>query len=157
MSGAAHGTAVAIQGWAVLLIGKSGSGKSDLALRLIDRGATLVGDDYVTLHQSETLLVSPTKELAGKLEIRGLGIVSQPYQTDCPLRLLVELGEDGERMPPSWPLRDIAGWSVPLLRLSGFAVSAPVKVEYALQSLIDDKAWPVRLKTTIASPESSQP
>jgi HPr kinase/phosphorylase len=145
MSGVVHGTAVAIDGWAVLLNGKSGTGKSDLAFRLLDRGATLIGDDYVELHHGETLRVSPADGLAGKLEIRGIGIVERPYQTGVPLRLLAELGDEGDRLPSSWPLRDIEGWSVPLIRLQGFTASAPIKIEQALNSVVDAGLFPVRL------------
>jgi HPr kinase/phosphorylase len=143
MSALVHGTAVEIDGWAVLLTGPSGSGKSDLALRLIDRGAVLVGDDYVAT--DDDLQIAPKSEIAGKLEVRGIGIISMPYSAPSPLRLLVELGEEGERLPASWPLRDIAGWSVPLLRLNAFAASAPIKVELALKSIIDEGPVPVRL------------
>jgi HPr kinase/phosphorylase len=145
VTGVVHGTAVAIGGWAALFTGKSGSGKSDLALRLLDRGAALIGDDYVELHDGEALLVSPAKELAGKLEIRGIGIVERPFHEGVPLRLIAELGDEGERWPPSWPLRDIEGWSVPLIHLQAFAASAPIKIEQALHSVVDARLFPVRL------------
>lgn len=143
MSKAIHGTAVEIHDWAVLLMGTSGSGKSDLALRLIDRGAVLVGDDYVELDKD--CQITPVPALAGKLEIRGLGIVEKPYKQHSPLRLIVELGEEGERLPASWPLRDLNEWSLPCLRLYGFVASAPIKVEHALKSVIDAALHPVRL------------
>jgi HPr kinase/phosphorylase len=146
MSSAVHGTAVEIGGWAVLLTGKSGSGKSDLALRLLDRGATLVGDDYVDLRETTNMpCIRPAEKLAGKLEIAGLGIFERSYRPESPLRLIIELGEEGERHPVSWPLRDLQGWSVPLLRMDGFATSAPIKVELALKSIIDERMFPVRL------------
>jgi HPr kinase/phosphorylase len=138
-----HGTAVAIGGLAVLLTGNSGSGKSDLALRLIDRGAILVGDDQVQV--DDPLTVSPHPALAGKLEVRGIGILSKPFIEAVPLRLIIQLGDDGERLPSSWPLTDLLGWSVPSLRLSAFAASAPIKVEHALQRVIDEGLLPVRL------------
>ncbi len=143
MTAAIHATAVAIDGLAVLLTGPSGSGKSDLGLRLIDRGAVLIGDDYVELDAE--LMVRPVAALAGKLEIRGLDIVDEHYVAPCPLRLIVELGADGERAPASWPMRDLNGWSLPLLRLNAFAASAPLKVEYALKSVVDAGLQPVRL------------
>jgi hypothetical protein len=146
MSNALHGTAVEIDGWAVLLTGAAGSGKSDLALRLLDRGAQLVGDDYVDLgHAGEFLLIRPAKELAGKLEIRGIGIVEVAYRAESPLRLIAELGEDGERHPTSWPLREKGGWAIPAMRLNAFAASAPIKIERALKSVVDDGLFPVRL------------
>jgi HPr kinase/phosphorylase len=145
MNAAVHGTAVAINGWAVLLTGVSGSGKSDLALRLIDRGAVLVGDDYVGLDAN--LQISPVAALAGKFEIRGLGVVEVIHEAPRPLRLLVELGDGGERSPESWPLRDLNGWSLPLLRLNAFTASAPIKIERALKSVVDASLHPVRMTT----------
>lgn len=143
MNALVHGTAVEIDGWAVLLTGQSGSGKSDLALRLIDRGAVLVGDDYVEI--DDELTAHPKSEIAGKLEVRGLGITKMDHRAPSPLRLLVELGDDGERLPASRPLRDLNGWSIPLLRLDAFAASAPIKVELALKSVVDEGVLPVRL------------
>jgi hypothetical protein len=149
MNSAVHGTAVEIGGWAVLLTGKTGSGKSDLALRLLDRGATLVGDDYVELSvANDTLGVNPSERLAGKFEIRGIGIVRRDYRRGSPLRLIAELGEEGERHPASWPLCELQGWSIPLFRLNGLAGSAHIKVEHALQSVIDEGLLPVRLSPT---------
>jgi HPr kinase/phosphorylase len=146
MNAPIHGTAVDIDGWAVLLTGQSGSGKSDLAMRMIDRGAQLVGDDYVELHDSFGLpQVRPTERLAGKLEVRGIGIIEVEYRAASSLMLVVELGEDGERIPASLPQRDLHGWSLPLLRLNGFAASAPIKVQLLLKSIVDGGQFPVRL------------
>ncbi|MEQ1537355.1 MAG: HPr kinase/phosphatase C-terminal domain-containing protein [Sphingorhabdus sp.] len=141
-----HGTAVEINNGAVLLIGPSGAGKSDLALRLIDRGAKLVGDDAVTLHDPNgVLVISGVGGYGNRMEVRGVGIFDMEASAKCPLRLLVELGTDGERLPASWPLRDLHSWSLPVLRLDAFAASAPIKVELALQSVVDEALHPVRL------------
>jgi HPr kinase/phosphorylase len=146
MSVALHGTAVEIDGYAVLMMGKSGSGKSDLALRLIDRGAKLVGDDAVTFHsRDEALLVQASGAIENRIEVRGVGIFDMEATAECPLRLLIELGADGERLPASWPLRDLNGWSLPVLRMDGFTASAPIKVELALKSVVDEDLHPVRL------------
>lgn len=146
MTGALHATAVEIDGYAMLLTGASASGKSDLALRLIDRGARLVGDDAVhCLEASGVLLVKGATSLSGRLEVRGIGIFEMDVAEQSPLRLIVELGGDGVRHPESWPLREIAGWSVPVLRLNGFAASAPIKIELALKSVVDEGLQPVRL------------
>jgi HPr kinase/phosphorylase len=141
-----HGTAVEISGYAVLLMGQSGAGKSDLALRLIDRGAKLVGDDAVILHRhDDTLFVRAVGAIENRIEVRGVGIFDMERAAECPLRLLVELGADGERLPASWPLRDLQGWSLPVLCLNGFAASAPIKIELALKSVVDEGLYPVRL------------
>ncbi|MFW6027625.1 MAG: HPr kinase/phosphorylase, partial [bacterium] len=72
-----HATCVEAEGCGILLRGPSGSGKSDLALRLIERGAVLVADDQVMLAGEDgAVWASPPPELAGRIEIRGVGIVS---------------------------------------------------------------------------------
>ena len=69
-----HATAIAIGGRAVLLRGPSGSGKSDLALRLIDAGARLVSDDYSQLRrEDDTILVRAPKPISGLIEAREIG------------------------------------------------------------------------------------
>lgn len=88
---------VAIDGRAVLIEGPSASGKSSLALALIDRGAVLVGDDGVTLEAREgRLWASPPPNIAGKLEIRNLGIVTLPV-TSAPLSLVLMLDDAAPR------------------------------------------------------------
>src|ERR1041385_2406330 len=91
-----NGTAVAWRGMGVLILGPSGSGKSDLTLRLIDSGATLIADDVVELKRDgEVLLLSSPAEgpagLRGKREIKGLGIMSVPAAPpDIPLSLVLQ-------------------------------------------------------------------
>jgi serine kinase of HPr protein (carbohydrate metabolism regulator) len=130
-----HATTVALDGRAVLLIGPSGAGKSDLALRLIDRGAELVADDYTVLVQDGDLLVAESpRTIAGRMEVRGLGIVERPYRIVAPVALVVALGEEGERMPePRWI--ELAGVDVPEIVIDPRWPSAPIKVEWALARL----------------------
>ena len=129
-----HGTAVAINGAGVLLRGPSGSGKSDLALRLIDAGAVLVADDRVALSRdgAEVAAVAP-EAIGGKLEVRGLGIVRLPA-VSAPLRLIVDLVEsdDVERLPKARETV-LLGVALPVLELAPFEASAPVKVRLALR------------------------
>ena len=131
-----HATAVAIDGRGILLLGPSGAGKSDLALRLIDRGAKLIADDRVDLvHRDDRVTMSAPARIAGLLEVRGLGIVDFP-SVEAPLTLAIELvpGEEVERFPdPDAEL--FCGLAVPLLRLNPFELSAPIKVELALNRL----------------------
>src|SRR3712207_9591305 len=95
-----HASCVAIHGHAVLIAGRSGSGKSDLALRLIDRGADLVSDDYVIVRRvAGRLLASPPDNIRSKMEIRGLGILEFHHVSDVPVCLMVELAAEVERMP----------------------------------------------------------
>jgi len=87
-----HATCVELGGAGIVLLGPSGSGKSDLALRLIDRGARLVADDQLAVErQGDRLLGRPAAALAGLLEVRGFGIVKLPWQAVCPLGLAVGL------------------------------------------------------------------
>lgn len=130
-----YGTTVAVDGDGVLLRGPSGIGKSDLALRLIDDGAALVADDQTVLaRQNGAVVASPPAELAGKLEVRGLGIVSMPTLKATPLRLVVDL--DGpvpvERLPRA-AATQILGVDIPVMRLAAFEGSAPAKIRLALR------------------------
>ena len=83
-----HVSSVAIDGRAVLIAGRSGAGKSDLALRLIDRGALLVSDDYTFVRraQSQALASAPAR-IAGRIELRGVGIVELETAQDVPVAL----------------------------------------------------------------------
>ena len=139
-----HATAVAIDGNGVLLIGPSGSGKSDLALRLIDRGAMLISDDAVELSVTgKQPMLAAAPNIAGKLEIRGVGICAVDTASCAPLRMVAELATDVDRMPDATVTTVMAGFDVPLLKLVPFEVSAAIKLEYALRSVVDAGQWPV--------------
>lgn len=130
-----HASCVMIDGAAVLLHGPSGSGKSDLALRLIDRGAALVSDDYTILRRAgDRLVASPPINIAGKIEVRGLGVIDMPHVAEADVRLLVALDEQTPRMPDEQPHRRlIAGISIPVITLPPLHSSSPIKVELALR------------------------
>jgi len=129
-----HATCVAIGDRAVLLIGASGSGKSDLALRLIDRGATLVSDDQTLLTVVDgTLLAAPPATIAGLIEVRGIGIVPLPHRAETPIALAVRLGEPVVRMPEAGLAETINGIAIPLVRADSREASAPLKIELALR------------------------
>jgi HPr kinase/phosphorylase len=121
-----HGTCVARDGAGVLLLGSSGTGKSDLALRLLGRGFVLVADDQVDV--IDGFARAPTA-LAGLLEVRGLGIVRLPYLSDVKLAVVVVLTEQSERLPH--PERH-AELDLPLVRFNAMEVSAPDRVALAL-------------------------
>jgi len=132
MSETVHATTVAIEGRAVLIFGRSGAGKSDLALRLIDRGARLVSDDYtIVTARGGTLVTSPPDTIAGKMELRGVGIIELSHDSAVPAALIVDLDHDPDRLPEPGT-RDIAGIAVPVISLHGLEPSAPIKVEKAL-------------------------
>lgn len=135
-TGAHHLTCVAIGGHAVLIEGPSGAGKSDLALRLIDRGAALVSDDYtvLTAHGSRLIAAAPAT-IAGRIEVRGVGIVAMEYLPEAPVSLLVVLAGTVERLPVD-AIRRIADIPVPVVTLNGGEPSAPIKVELALRRVV---------------------
>ncbi len=119
----------------MLIEGASGAGKSDLALRLIDRGATLVSDDQVVLaRRGAFLYASAPATIAGKLEVRGLGIVDVQHLAEAPLALVVRLGAP-ERLPEP-RRRSIDGVDLPEIVVAAFEASAPVKVEWALRAVV---------------------
>jgi HPr kinase/phosphorylase len=104
-----HASAVRVGNRAVLIRGPSGSGKSRLAFDLILAGrsgqippAILVGDDRVHLVTSAgNLIVRPARELAGLIEIRGLGIRQTDHADEAVVGLVVDLvAADAERLPP---------------------------------------------------------
>jgi serine kinase of HPr protein (carbohydrate metabolism regulator) len=128
-----HASTVALDGRAVMIIGISGSGKSDLALQLIDRGFTLVSDDQTIVQKrGERLHASAPATIRGKLEIRGVGIVPMPVVEDVPVALVVELASVIQRLPDPSRERMICGLSVPLISVDAQTASAPSKVSLAL-------------------------
>jgi len=132
-----HGSCVEIDGRGVLLRGPSGRGKSDLALRLIDRGARLVADDRVDINeQAGVLTASAPAPIAGRLEIRGVGIISVAAVAAAPLELVVELVEleDVERLPEP-RFSSFLGINIPLIRLVASEASAAAKVRLVVRSL----------------------
>ena len=131
-----HATAVAAEGRAVLICGPSGSGKSDLALQLIDRGFVLVSDDQTIVRKSGgRLLADAPDSIAGKLEIRGIGIVEMERVGDVGVALVVELTSDIQRLPDDSRERVVLGIPVPLISVDAKTASAPSKVALALDRL----------------------
>jgi len=133
-----HGTCVAIAGEAVLLRGKPGSGKSDLALRLIDAGARLVADDQTELtRRGGAITAAAPAAIAGRIEIRGVGILACPSVATARLRLVVDLVAAGEveRMPEAQTCLYLEQ-AVPLLRLAAFEASTPAKIRLALAAAV---------------------
>lgn len=131
-----HATSVAIDGRAVLLCGPSGMGKSDLALRLIDRGAILISDDYTIIKWVDGRLeATAPNTIVGKMEVRGVGVVDMPCTDYARIALIVDLSNDIDRLPLDPELRAIAGADVPVVRIAPFEASAPIKVELALKTV----------------------
>ena len=132
----AHASTVAVDGRAVLISGPSGSGKSDLALRLLDRGFTLVSDDQTIVRRDgDRLLASAPPTIKGKLEIRGVGIVEMETVTDVPVALYVELTSEIVRLPDDRRERPVLGVNLPLISVDAQTASAASKVALALDRL----------------------
>ncbi len=131
-----HGTCVALNGVTVLLRGPSGSGKSDLALRLIDGGGRLVSDDQTLVEiQGKRLVATAPEPIAGKMEVRGVGVLAVEMEKSGILGLVVDLvANPPERMPES-ETTEIMGMALPLLQLDPFKASAAAKLRLAVRSL----------------------
>jgi hypothetical protein len=132
-----HASCVALGTRGVLLLGKSGAGKSDLALRLIDEGAMLVADDRTILFtRSGALYARAPETIKGLIEIRGLGIVAFRSRATVKIALVVRLGREDVRLPaprtwrlpPQLPVRQ----APPEIMLNGRTASAPARIRAAL-------------------------
>ena len=130
-----HASCVCLDGSGLLIRGPSGVGKSDLALRLIDRGARLVADDRVELSISDRNVVAHAPEtLAGLLEVRGLGILRFPILESAAIRLVVDLVVSADVIRfPARRTASLVGLDVPAVTLDPFEVSAVTKVQLALE------------------------
>lgn len=134
----------------VLLRGPSGSGKSDLALRLIDEGARLVADDRVVLRDGGgvpgRVLASAPAALAGLLEVRGVGIAALPAVAEVPVDLVADLVPRArvERLPDEGDTADLLAHRVPRLDLDPFDASAPAKLRLAARALPALGSVPIR-------------
>jgi HPr kinase/phosphorylase len=121
-----HGSCVSRDGDGVLVVGSPGAGKSDLVLRLLSHGFELVADDQVDIADG---IASCPPELAGLLEVRGLGIMRLPYCPGTRLALVVELDGRADRMPRPRQHPDLR---LPVVCIDAVAASAPQKVALAL-------------------------
>ncbi|MEL0209845.1 MAG: HPr kinase/phosphatase C-terminal domain-containing protein [Novosphingobium sp.] len=133
MSRAAQLTCVAIGGRGLLIAGKPGCGKSSLALALIDRGAVLVGDDGVILAQQQGKLVaSPHPNIAGKLEVRNLGLLDFPVSPPVPVAMILVLDPEAPRFIEQPETVVIEGVNMPQVRLWPDGPVLALKAELAL-------------------------
>ena len=127
----ANVTCVAVRGRGLLIEGPPGSGKSSLALALIDRGAALVGDDGITLERrGERVWAHPPPHIPGKIEIRDVGIAEMPA-TSAPVCMVLALGQVGDRLPEP-AIVDLAGAALPKLPFRA-GPDAALRAEWALR------------------------
>ena len=135
-----HATCIDLDGTGILLRGPSGSGKSDLALRLIDAGASLVSDDYVSLSGGDGgLRASAPDAIRGVMEVRGLGLVALDHARSSIIGLVVDLVDRAAvpRLPES-DRTELDGVAVDRIRLAPFEASAAAKVRLALRATRED-------------------
>jgi serine kinase of HPr protein (carbohydrate metabolism regulator) len=124
---------VAIGGRGVLIDGAPGSGKSSLALALIDRGAMLVADDGVMLEaQGGRLIAAPHPRIARKLEVRNVGLVDFPVSTPVPVALVLRLDDTAPRFVEAAERMEIVGIALPLVRLWPESPVLALRAELAL-------------------------
>lgn len=108
---------------------------------MIDRGAQLISDDYTLLQRAgRELIASPPDTIAGRIEIRGLGILTMPHVEKIPVALLIRLTDAPERLPLAEEVRRIAGLDIREIAVDAHTASAPIKVELALRHLVGGKA-----------------
>lgn len=139
-----HGTCIVIENTGVLLRGPSGSGKSDLALRLIDRGARLVSDDQTRLLRvADRIIASAPPTIAGFIEVRGIGPVPMTTEEGVWLRLAVDLKptREIERLPEETGTT-LLGMRLPLVMVDPFTASAAAKVRLAVRLVASHRMLP---------------
>jgi HPr kinase/phosphorylase len=144
-----HGTAVALHGEAVLLLGESGSGKSELAARLIADGGVLIADDqvhlsYVNEEGVERIMASSPANIAGILELHGVGLIRVPHLHSAPLRLVVRCDAGPvERLPErrKWICE---GVPVEEVTLDARAPGTPAKCRLLVEALQSGNFLPER-------------
>ena len=131
-----HSSSVVIEDNGVLILGNSGCGKSDLALRLIDNGATLISDDVSICKKSlNNIYLHCPPEIKGLLEVREIGIITVPFVERIKLRLVVNLkSKNNERFPKDNSFR-ILGIKIPLISIEGKNSSAVAKIKVKLNEI----------------------
>ena len=136
-SNVVQATAVALDGRALLIEGEPGAGNSSLALALIERGATLIGDDGVSLTRTGQgekayIVATPPPNIEGLLEVRGVGLARFHVAEPTPLALVLTLGVEGERLPEGPVWRDILGCTIPTLPFAPGEIAPAERARVAL-------------------------
>jgi len=133
MSLAINVSAVAIGNRAILIEGEPGTGKSSLALALIDRGAVLIGDDGVSLFcDQDRIIAAPPPKHDGKLEIRNIGLVDCPIAS-APLALVLNLTDSAERFRDRADSRNLMGVDIPMIDFFPGVIAPAERAEWALR------------------------
>lgn len=131
-----QGACVAIDGRGVLIEARDDLQRTDLLLRLLDRGAVLVSDARTACtRRGDALLAAPPAGSGGRIEVRGIGAIAMESLADAQVALIAVVLEAAPRLPEDRRFRNIAGVAVPVLALGPSEPAAPIKVEYALKAL----------------------
>lgn len=129
----ANVSCVAMRGRALLIMGEPGTGKSSLALALLDRGGELVGDDGVSLEwDGERMIASPAPATEGLIEIRNVGLLEVPT-TSAPVAIVINLTADAERLPLGHGQAMLLGKEIPQVDLYPDTYALPMRAEAALE------------------------
>ncbi len=135
-----HSTSVVLDDSGIMIIGEPGIGKSDLALRLIDSGATLIADDITICRKiGEFIFLFSREETRGLLEVRDLGIINVPYVENIKLVMIVNLLKINKQRIPTNNLKTIMGKKFPRLSIVGSHASSIVKVKFKLNEINEFK------------------
>jgi len=131
-----HSSSIVIDDNGVLILGDSGSGKSDLALRLIDNGATLISDDVSICKKNlNNIYLYCPPEIKGLLEVREIGIITVPFVERIKLKLVVNLKSKNNKRFPEDNYFKILGIKVPLINIDGKNSSAVAKIKVKLNEI----------------------
>lgn len=134
MSRLIQATCVAVGGRGVLIQGPPGSGKSSLALALLDRGAMLVGDDGLQVEaQGAVLRAFPPPQITGLIEVRNVGLLSRPVTSFVPIALALRLDPAAPRLPDAPEVLTIEGIDLPCLALWPDSPVLALRAEAALE------------------------
>ena len=125
-----HSTSVVIEDAGVMITGKSGLGKSDLALRLIDSGATLISDDITICEKiGKSIFLFPPNDTKGLLEVREIGIMTVPYIENIKLSLFVELVETEIERLPQKSFKKLLNIKINKIKIQGKNSSSVAKIK----------------------------
>ena len=138
-----HASAFAYQGAGCLLLGASGAGKSRILAEAILHGANMIADDQVMLHaENGVLIAAPPPTLEGVLELRGLGLITEPFIPRHPMHLVVTLSTgNGERLPEP-EMQEFCGVTLPNLTLSGGPTLAVPSLLLYLKAVQEKRTLP---------------
>jgi serine kinase of HPr protein (carbohydrate metabolism regulator) len=133
-----HATCVEWEDKGILIIGDSGAGKSDLAIRLMEKDAFLISDDQTKLLKRKNEILGQTApNIEGKIELRGVGIIDVDYKKETAIKLILELVKSRKEVPrmPKLEFSDFFGIKVAKFRLYPFDDSTLIKIKYMLKNL----------------------